>query len=144
MFDLTKIEAITDADIDAFARTIYGEGSNQGDRARIGIGCSILSRATEGTWPGGHSIAGVCEARRQYDCWDRNTADEIRTKNATLADPAYAACYGLALAMLRGHVPDITKGAVFYHDTSRQTPPAVWGKVHLTAVLGQLKFYAKG
>jgi spore germination cell wall hydrolase CwlJ-like protein len=143
MFDLAKIKPVTDADIDAFARTIYGEGSNQGDAARIGIGSSILTRAIEGTWPGGHDIAAVCEARRQYDCWDVNTADEERTKNATLADPAFAACYGLALAMLRGGVPDNTKGAVFYHDTSRQTPPTAWGSVRLTVVYGRLKFYAK-
>lgn len=131
-------------DIDAFARTLYGEASNAGDAARIGVGSVILKRAHEGAWPGGRSVAGVCKAPRQFDCWDPGTADEARTAKATLADPAFAACYGLALAMLGGDIPDNTDGAVFYHDTSRQEPPAVWGKVHLTAVHGHLKFYAKG
>jgi spore germination cell wall hydrolase CwlJ-like protein len=141
---------ITTQDIAALADTIYGEASSETDAARIGVGSVILTRAEEATWPGGKSIAGVCEARRQFDCWDAGTPDEVRMQKAAALeetirqDSAYVGCRALAKAMLCGDVKDNTDGAVFYHDISRPGPPSAWGAVKFTVQHGRLKFYAKG
>jgi spore germination cell wall hydrolase CwlJ-like protein len=130
-------------DPEILARTAYGEASDQIDAARIGVISVVLNRATTGKWPGGRSIAGVCQAPMQFDCWNKGTADYDRTVKATSADPAYAACLGLALAAIQFRIADNTNGAVFYHDTSLAEPPKEWGAVRLTVQLGKLKFYAQ-
>jgi spore germination cell wall hydrolase CwlJ-like protein len=135
---------LSKTDVEALARTAYGEASNQDDAGRIGVISSVLNRAKDGHFPGGTTVIGVCLAHRQYDCWDEATADFKRTNAATLADPAYAACYGLALLAQADLVRDNTDNAVFYHDISRPAPPSAWGAVKFTVQHGRLKFYAKG
>jgi hypothetical protein len=97
-----------------------------------------------GHFPGGTSIGGICTAHRQYDCWDAGSTDNARMLRARAStDPAWFACYGLALfAEENLKTFDNVGGAVFYHDESLQGPPSVWGRVRLTVIHGHLKFYA--
>lgn len=140
---MRTVPPIGPKDVEALARTIDGEADDQPDAARIGVGNVILNRAVLGTFPGGKNVGNVCMAHRQFDCWDEDTADFKRIMKATTAQADYAACLGVALALVQFKVPDNTGGAVFYHDTSREGPPAVWGAVRFTVQHGDLKFYAQ-
>ncbi len=140
---MRSVPPIGPKDVEALARTIYGEASSEGDAGRLGVGHVVLNRAVDGKFPGGKSVGNVCTAHRQFDCWDEGTPDYERMTKATTADPAYAGCLGIALALIQFKVADDTGGAVFYHDTSLEWPPQAWGDVRLTAQRGNLKFYAR-
>jgi hypothetical protein len=131
-------------DVAVLSRTLYGEASDQDDDARAAVAWSAVNRVRLGTFHGGRSIAGVCLARRQYDCWDTDTPDCVRMLDAGSGDAVLGQCTAVALDVLSGKRVDITEGAVFYHDETRDGPPSIWGVVHLTATIGKLKFYAPG
>ena len=136
--------AITVFDVNVLGRTIDGEAENQPDQAKLGVAFSAINRAKLGTFPGGHSVAGVCLAHRQYDCWDHGSKDFARMIALPEKDKNIRACTAIAFKALKTGVADPTKGAVFYHDWSLDEPPSAWGDVHLTATIGHLKFYAQG
>jgi len=140
---MRTLPPIAPKDPEILARTAYGRASDQSDAARIGVISVVLNRATLGKFPGARSIAGVCQAPMQFDCWNKGTADYDRTIKATTADAAYAACLGLALAAIQFRIADNTQDAVFCHDTSLAEPPKEWGAVRFTVQLGKLKFYAQ-
>ena len=131
-------------DLAVLGHTVFGEASSENSAARLGVASSALNRARTGTFPGGHSVAGVCLAHRQYDCWDAGTPDCIRTLEAGDSDTVLRECLEIAAQALSGAASDNTGGAVFYHDETLKGPPVVWGVVHLTAEHGNLKFYAAG
>lgn len=134
----------TNFDWDVLARTVFGEGSDQGADARIAIAHSAVNRAKLGTFPGKRSVAGVCLAHLQYDCWIVGTPDCERMLATPDNDRVLQDCYSAAHQVLNGEIADNTNGAVFYHDERLSEPPAAWGGVHLTGRYGTLTFYAPG
>lgn len=137
--------SVRDPDLEAMWRTMYGEARGEPAAAQQGVASVILNRAHLGTFPGGSSVAGVCHARLQFDCWISGTRDYAATMAANPNDGGSGAeCYSLARAMLDGEDHDNTGGATFYHDTSLSGPPKAWGAVVRTVQMGRLVFYRGG
>ena len=62
-----------------FAKTIYAEARGESREGQEAVGEVIKTRASmnRGYW-GGSSVAGVCRAPRQFECWNNG---DIRIDN---------------------------------------------------------------
>ena len=128
-------------DVGTLARTIYGEARNQSQAAMQGVASVVLNRLNQGF--AGGSIAGICTARDQFDCW--NVGDPNRaviTDPNVVNDPIFQTCAQIANDAVAGNLPDNTFGAVFYYSPPLTAPPVrAWGPVTFTVQIDELSFF---
>lgn len=147
----------THADIDALARTIYGEarGSSQDDRGAVAW--TILNRAriarefvavrspTRTRHPlfGTGSIESACKAPWQFSAWNENDPNRAKLLAADFSDPAYLRCLMTAVAAVLGDLPPpFTPETCHYHAKAMPIyPPWSLGKTPILDTGAHL-FYA--
>ena len=126
-------------DLDAMARTVYGEARSESFLGQAAVGFVIRNRAAKGGW-WGKTIKAVCYAPKQFSCHNPTDPNRRRCRQAKATDPAFQSSLAAAAAVLAGLIEDPTGGATHYHATS--IPPPAWavGKTP-TVTIGAHAFY---
>lgn len=141
---ISSMTAPTTNDVDVLARTLYGEARGDGIAGMTAVANVVMNRVAAGHFPGGTSIAGVCQAPWQFSCWNANDPNLPVIQNVTDADPVFAQALQIAQAAVGGSLGDTTGGATYYVANSLNggAAPAAWGQVTETAQIGNQTFYA--
>ncbi|MCQ4158752.1 cell wall hydrolase [Roseomonas sp. GC11] len=130
-------------DLQALARTLYGEARGEGLLGIRAVASVILNRAAH---PNprrfGASISAVCLKPFQFSCWNQSDPNRPKLVALDLSSPAAAVCLQVAWEALMGRLADTTGGADHYHTVS-VSPPWARGMTP-TATLGSHVFYAIG
>jgi N-acetylmuramoyl-L-alanine amidase len=95
------------------AQTIFGETRGEPFDGQVGVGWVIRRRAERPGW-WGIDIKGVCLKRLQFSCWNENDPNLAVIRAATLDQPTYLQCMGVAALVLSGGLDDPTGGATSY------------------------------
>ncbi len=132
-------------DMDAVARTIWGEARGEGEAGMTAVANVIFNRwidAVEGvvTW-WGSTFKEICHAPYQFSAWNSNDPNRAKMLAVTDADPQFRIALGLAQKCTNGTLADLTGGATSYYDTSI-TAPSWAASMTRTAQIGRLIFYA--
>ncbi|AQT03739.1 cell wall hydrolase [Acetobacter persici] len=132
---------ITDP-VQAAARTAWGEARGEGRQGMQAVLNVIGNRSAHPGW-WGHDIAGVCQARAQFSCWDSNDPNRTKLLTVTDADPQFREALVLAGCLAAAHLPDLTGGADHYFDRRGKTP--YWAKgAFYRCTIGHHAFYRLG
>lgn len=132
---------ITDP-VQAAARTAWGEARGEGRQGMQAVLNVIGNRAGHPGW-WGHDIAGVCQARAQFSCWDADDPNRTKLLTVTDADPQFREALVLAGCLAAAHLPDLTGGADHYFDRRGATP--YWAKgAFYRCTIGHHAFYRLG
>jgi N-acetylmuramoyl-L-alanine amidase len=134
---------VKSADIDLFARTLWGESAGESVRGIEALAAVVMNRAA--LLPG-RSIDDSC---RGFDCWSDDNPSRTRMlglKTATQGGAASAAellfttCLRIARRAVAGLLEDPTGCATLYHDRST-LPDWTIGR-EPTAEIGNRLFYS--
>lgn len=132
---------ITDP-VQAAARTAWGEARGEGSRGMQAVLNVIGNRAAHPGW-WGHDVAGVCQARAQFSCWDSDDPNRSKLLTVTDADPQFCEALVLAGCLAADHLPDLTAGSDHYYDHRGPVPSWVKGRAY-RCVIGHHTFYKIG
>nr|WP_035375003.1 cell wall hydrolase [Acetobacter persici] len=132
---------ITDP-VQAAARTAWGEARGEGRQGMQAVLNVIGNRSAHPGW-WGHDIAGVCQERAQFSCWDDDDPNRAKLLTVADADPQFREALVLAGCLVATHLPDLTGGADHYFDR-RGTAP-YWAKgAFYRCTIGHHAFYRLG
>jgi N-acetylmuramoyl-L-alanine amidase len=127
------------ADIDLFARTLWGESAGESLRGIEALAAVVMNRAA--------TLAGrsVGEACRSFPCWSLDNPDRsrmlgLKTGAGSAGELLFTTCLRIARRAVAGLLEDPTGGAARYHD--RSTLPDWAGGLEPTAEIGNRLFYA--
>ena len=137
MSDPVFLGEISD-DIDALARTMFGEARNQAAEGMQAVGNTIMNRVAKQTWYG-LTPYEVCHKAYQYSCWNETDPNcEIITQ-VNPSSPVFADALQIAQGVVNGTLPDLTDGSTHYQVIGTN---AAWSVGHTPAVtIGQHQFY---
>lgn len=131
----------TEADI--LARTIYGEARGESVAGQEAIASVVLNRVAfskrKGRYWWGNTVTGVCQAPRQFSCWNREDPNYQKINAVGAEDAGFRICRRIAERAVNGTLEDHTKGATHYHTRSCR-PTWAKGKVPC-AEIGAHLFY---
>lgn len=113
------------ADIDALARTMWGEARGLGRDGMTAVGWVVQNRATRPSW-WGRDIVEVCEATAQFSCWSPADPNHAKLLAVTAADPVFVMALQIAGSIIAGTTPDPTKGATHYHTVAKPSWADRW------------------
>lgn len=130
-------------DIDILTRTLYGEARGEyaqnGPASLIAVANVIMNRFKKKK-KYGQTITEVCLKPRQFSCWNQKDPNRPLLFQEDLeSDPLFKICREIALNVLKGLWPDITRGSDHYHTLSCTPSWARIGKIKLR--LGRHIFY---
>lgn len=136
------------ADIDAIARTAYGEARGLGEDGMRAVICVIVNRVSKKAWYG-LTAYEVChkyetmESGRtiyQFDCWDPKDPNCAKCQNVTTNDPQFVIAMQLAEDSQEFNWMDVTDGALNYFSTTIPLPS--WARGHNPCYsIGNMLFY---
>lgn len=140
---------MTDNNIDAMARTAYGEARGEGYQGMCGVINVIMNRVKKQTWYGltPYEVCHKCARLKsgvvvyQFTCWNPEDPNCKVITNVTDADPIFKECLNIANQAINGILEDNTNGALNYFARSLKEPPE-WaeGKTPCATIGNQL-FY---
>jgi N-acetylmuramoyl-L-alanine amidase len=151
------LHAVSEADRDTLARTIYGEARGEPQEGQIAVAWVIVNRAVAAQAgqrrdrPGHHgqfgdgSVRGAALAPSQFSCWNPDGADEsqrAKLQRLPATDPVLQRCRHVADAVLDGQpgFQDPTAGCRFYFNPDVVDPP--WAKdANYVCSIGHHDFY---
>ena len=128
------------SDLSLMALCCYREARGEPFDGKRGVCHVIQNRANKPGW-WGTSVKEVVLKPFQFSSFNSNDPNSIIWPMDN--NPAWTQCLSAASAVLMGDDPDLTDGAMFYHDSSISFPKA-WGKEEnyvKTLVVGKLSFY---
>lgn len=134
----------SNADLDALARTIWGEARSEGYAGMQAVANVIMNRFKSPRWP--NTVRGVALQNKQFSAWNSNDPNRALMEAATINTPYFAQALQIARLALTGQLPDITGGADHYlnvEETKRQrggTLPSWVDFNKKTAAIGQHTF----
>lgn len=115
-------------DQDVLARTIYGEARGLGRTEMENCAMVIMNRyrlVQQGKGYksfGGPGVAEICQAPKQFSCWNDGDPNLGVCRQATTADPVFRTAMDIAADALRGRLVDRTGGADHYYATLSTLP----------------------
>jgi spore germination cell wall hydrolase CwlJ-like protein len=135
------------SEVDAWARTVWGEARNQGVDGMAAVAWVILNRA-QAHHQGAQTITQVCHAPLQFSCWNLDDPNRKLLDAVDFNDPQFLDAFAICLSILEGHVPDPTGGARWYHTVAtpawaKDWPPAWVIPGDPGVVIGDHVFYAR-
>ena len=127
------------AERELFALNLYHEARSQGRDGMIAVGWVVLNRIDDPDFP--DTVTGVINQPTRRSCQWGWTCDG-RSDTATEIE-MWELAQDVTDTMLGGARPaDPTGGAVFFHETFRQTPGWLNDGATRTATIGDHHFYA--
>lgn len=133
------------SDLDAMARTIYGEARGEfmkihgGLSSLIAVGNVIFNRFKEKRF--GKTIKEVCQKPWQFSCWNENDPNKRIIENVKSGEKIFDVCCELAELIVESKCPDITKGSNHYFSKSLKVIP-FWAKdIKPVAIIGDHVFF---
>lgn len=134
----------TDKDRDILARTLWGEARGESMAGMIAVAWTIRNRVNDGkakSW-WGEGYAGVCQAKYQFSCWNKNDPNYPFLSGAKpIPVGEMAKAVMAATAVIDGALPDPTGGATHYYAATMPKPPAWAAKARRTLKLGNHVFF---
>ena len=134
----------TDKDRDILARTLWGEARGESMAGMIAVAWTIRNRVNDGktkSW-WGEGYAGVCQARYQFSCWNKNDPNYPYLSGAKpIPVGEMAKAMMAATAVIDGAQPDPTGGATHYYSTIMPRAPGWAAKSNRTLKLGRHVFF---
>ena len=138
-------------DLDALARTVWGEARGEPVEGRAAVAHVVLNRARKAqefkakngrSHPlfGNGSIVGACIAAWQFSCWNLGDPNRVKMGRLTLGDGDFMQCVEIALKVIGGKKPDTVSGATHYYADSIAPPKWAIGKIPV-AVIGRHCFF---
>lgn len=133
---------------DIVARTLWGEARGEGFAGQVAVAWAIRNRVemdlhNDGKpdwW--GEGYAGVCLAKYQFSCWNRNDPNfSYLCGIKTIPAAQLAQARRAADDVIDGRMPDSTSGATHYYVASMSNPPGWAAKARRTVKLGRHVFY---
>lgn len=135
---------VSEKDRDIFARTLWGEARGESLAGQIAVAWTIRNRVNDGkdkSW-WGEGYAGVCQAKRQFSCWNSNDPNFAYLSGARRIPFRELAQARIAAdQVIDGKVPDPTGGATHYYAIAMKTPPTWAAKAKQTLKLGGHVFF---
>ena len=121
---------MSEKDIDVLARTIWAEARGEGVAGQVAVGRCIrnrveadLGRDGKPDW-WGEGYVGVCQAPRQFSCWNKNDPNRPYLTGAkAIPETEYARAREAAVTAMTSKDPDPTGGATHYYSTTMASPP---------------------
>jgi spore germination cell wall hydrolase CwlJ-like protein len=133
-------------DQDILARTLYGEARNEynhpkaGLAALIAVGNVVMNRVSEDSWYGKTPL-DVCLKPFQFSCWNQKDPNRPVIMKIGKEDDVFQVCLEIAGKILKGTLPDLTRGSNHYYSTTLEIPP-VWADPKYFAIqIGRHRFY---
>ena len=135
------------SDLDALARTIYGEARGEGVAGMEAVASVIMNRVkadlgNDGRpdwW--GEGVEGVCKKPWQFSCWNMDDPNRDKLLSVDDRDPWFRHAQEIAKRALAGELPDPTGGSTHYL-TDRVAGVTAWAKGKTpTAKIGRHWFY---
>jgi len=134
----------TDKDRDVLARTLWGEARGESMAGMIAVAWTIRNRVNDGkakSW-WGEGYAGVCQAKYQFSCWNKNDPNYPFLSGAKpIPVGEMAKAVMAATAVIDGAQPDPTDGATHYYATTMPKAPGWAAKATRTLKLGNHVFF---
>ncbi|WP_426117292.1 cell wall hydrolase [Pseudomonas sp. DSP3-2-2] len=134
----------TDKDRDILARTLWGEARGESMAGMIAVAWTIRNRVNDGktkSW-WGEGYAGVCQAKYQFSCWNKNDPNYPFLSGAKpIPVGEMAKAVMAATAVIDGAQPDPTGGATHYYATTMPKAPGWAAKAMRTLKLGNHVFF---
>ena len=131
-------------DRDILARTLWGEARGENLAGQIAVAWTIRNRVNDGktkSW-WGEGYAGVCLAKWQFSCWNKNDPNYIYLSGAKpIPFREFAQAQIAADQVMAGKVPDPTGGATHYYSTAMKKAPDWAAKATQTLKLGGHVFF---
>ena len=133
--------------IDITARTIFGEARGETGLVPLEAVAWVIRNRAESRDQNGHARwwgdtpAKVCQKAQQFSCWNADDPNLPVIQGATLDQPRFAECFGVACLVLGGtSIGDPTLGATHYH--SDGIPAPWWVKTMTQTIkIGNHIFY---
>lgn len=136
---------LSDNDIDAAVRTVYGEARGEIFEGQIAIAWVIRNRATwqpPSWW--GHSVEAVCYHPQQFSCFNADDPNRKVIDALSANNLLYAALEnGVVKPVMAGVILDPTEGASHYFRIGTTPPKWVNGR-QPTVGIGNHAFYRIG
>ena len=129
-------------DIDALARTIYGEARGEDDAGKHAVGRVIVNRWRSNKWFAGDTIEATAMMPWQFSCWLRGDPNREKLLNVTYADKLLCKCMEAAAAAIYS-APHLwlTDDVFHYYSDTIRTPDWAEGKTP-AGRLGHHVFFA--
>lgn len=131
-----------DEEVDAMARTAWGEARGEGKAGMQAVINVIMNRVKKGGWWGA-TPKEVCTKPAQFSVWNKSDPNYAPMLAVTESDSNFALAKQLAVMAYNGMLPDITNGATNYLALkSLSTVPSWTNKMKQVASIGNHTFYA--
>lgn len=108
--------ALTDNDLDAAVRTVYGEARGEPFAGQVAVAWVIRNRATwepPAWW--GHTVSAVCNKPYQFSCHNANDPNCRIVQALSDNNLVYLTLlHGVVEPVMAGDIPDLTLGATHY------------------------------
>ncbi|MCX4348345.1 MAG: cell wall hydrolase [Alphaproteobacteria bacterium] len=130
-------------EIDALARTIWGEARGESISGQEAVASVIMNRVAfskhRGRYWWGNTIVDVCQSPQQFSCWNKNDPNYSKLMKVGAEDIHFCMCRRIAERAVSGMLGDKTNGATHYH--TRDCHPA-WARGKIPcAEIGAHLFY---
>lgn len=128
-------------DVDALARTIWGEARGEGIQGMQAVANVIMNRVSAGRYFSG-TVYFTCHYPNAFSCWNEGDPNRDQCLTVGDADPQFLDALSLAAQAMRGTLPDLTDGATFYYAAG--SPQPAWAREPTavqTARIGNHLFY---
>lgn len=135
-----------DSEAILLARVIFGEGENQPQAAKVGIGFTVINRIKKQRSNWGLNIRDVITGTDHYNAmWDRDTKDKVRDPLGKAGEDrvkAWYDSYHAARGVLDGSLTDPTFGATNFHSfPDPQMFPSWATQKNFKIKIGKIYFY---
>ncbi len=107
--------------IDAMARTLYGEARGESSKGQVAVAQVIVNRVNGKEWFGS-TIYEVCHKGKQFSCWNTNDPNRAKLVNLDDGNATFLECIRIAAYVMAGDSFDLVHGATHYH-TNKVSPP---------------------
>jgi cell wall hydrolase len=120
---------------------VFGEARGESFEVKLAVAHVAVNRLRVHGF--GVSLVAVCLQPNAFSCFsqrDPNRAKLLEPEKHEKPN-VWADCYYAAALALGDSAEDPSRGAVFYHDVSIDSPPGDWGRVRPAAAIGRMRFY---
>jgi N-acetylmuramoyl-L-alanine amidase len=123
------------------AQTVWGEARNQSALGQAAVVWVVRNRQQwHPTWRG-KSLTAICQARKQFSCWNANDPNLPLMQALNYTMPLFAECLTIVIGVMRDTIPCPVGQATHYHTTALHPKP-LWAQDQpIKVTIGDHVFY---